>query len=74
MTVSALIDTGANISCVSRSLLHRIGLNKPLEHSKISQVFGVGGYTHKIEGCSTLAFMLGGKEVEQTFYVFPRLH
>ena len=69
----ALVDTGANISCISEPLLHKLNISAPFEQSRIQQVVGVGGEVHAVLGQVTLCFSIGGVQLSQKFHVFKHL-
>ena len=69
-----LIDTGANISCVSKSFLFSIAPGITLDSTPLTQAQGVGGETHSILGTVYLKFQIEGTVFEHKFHVFSKLY
>ena len=75
VTVQALVDTGAVISCISNFLLNKI--HAKYKHSVPPQyafVRGVGGETHKVMGCVQLRFRANGNLLTHRFHVLEGHH
>lgn len=72
--ISCLIDTGAAISCVSKTFLQSFGYQKSdLKHSNIRDAMGVGGEVHAILGTIDLEFQMAKIHFKHKFYVFEKL-
>ena len=52
--VKCLVDSGANISCISQYLLHHVKSNAVIRKSKITSGIGVCAEVHSILGITTL--------------------
>ena len=67
-----LLDTGAEISCISESFLDRVSLNQvQLVPSEYQEVLGVGGTKHKILGKFTTDIVISKTKFSATFHVIP---
>ena len=73
-TFSALLDSGASISCVSEHVYRRSFKNVEILPSSFAHIVGVCGEVHKVLGQVTLPFRLDGIVVEHTFQLFEKLH
>ena len=73
---TALCDTGASISCVSKTFLDKVfPSEKPnIESSSIKTITGVGGTQHAVDGVLDLDVNFGGLIVGHPFYVISDLH
>ena len=73
--IKALIDTGASISCISKSFLVNSGNRSKLRtDTDILCIKGVCGERHSVEGTAVIKIKIGKFQVDQRFYVFSRLH
>lgn len=70
--VSALLDTGASISCISEELVFQSFPNIKIQHSSLKS--GVCGEVHKVLGQVDITIDINGLAVCHTFHVFRRLH
>lgn len=72
----ALIDSGASISCIQKSVLEKLDQNKNIEiqPSKLSRIIGVGGEQHQVFGQVTLKLNISGLKIDQNFIVLEHLH
>ena len=71
----ALIDTGAQISCISENFL-KYAIPKPnrkYQHANFTRVLGVGGESHKILGTILLDILIENSKFTQKFHVFKQL-
>ena len=73
-TCSALLDSGASISCVSEHIYRRSFKNVEIEPSSYTNIVGVCGEVHRVLGQVTLPFRLDGVVLEHTFQLFEKLH
>ena len=71
--VSALLDTGAMISCMSPNLYSQIGREVPLETSQHSRVQGVGGNSICVQGKCSVTLVIGGQDFVHTFHVLESI-
>jgi transposase InsO family protein len=72
---SALVDTGASISCIAKTFLEKSGFqNQTLDPSNVAKVVGVCGETHKVLGTIQLPINFGNQIIWQNFHVFQKLH
>ena len=71
----ALVDTGAQISCISEQFLKIAApkLYKNYEKSPYSNVLGVGGEAHRILGTVRLILAIEGTHFQHKFHVFSKL-
>ena len=73
--VSSLIDSGADISCISKAHFYRLGLQmKDLSKPDIQYIRGAGGGTHTILGQISLPFKIADVELIHRFYVINQLN
>ena len=73
-TTKALIDTGAQISCMSEHIYRKSFKNYEIRASSLSNIVGVCGEVHRILGLITVPFRLDGIVLEHTFHLFEKLH
>ena len=73
-TCSALLDSGASISCVSEHIYRRSFKNVEITPSSYTNIVGVCGEVHRVLGQVTLPFRLDGVVLEHTFQLFEKLH
>ena len=73
-TSKALIDTGAQISCMSEHIYRKSFKNYEIRPSSLSNIVGVCGEVHRILGLVTVPFRLDGIVLEHTFHLFEKLH
>ena len=73
-TSKALIDTGAQISCMSEHIYRKSFKNYEIRLSSLSNIVGVCGEVHRILGLVTVPFRLDGIVLEHTFHLFEKLH
>jgi len=72
---TALVDTGASISCVGMSYLKKLGIAaNTLKPADIAEIVGVGGETHPVLGSITLDINIGNVILSQSFHVFSHIH
>lgn len=73
---NALCDTGANVSCISKSFLDRaFPADKPKFVSSIfNSIKGVGGTIHNVSGAVKLDIAFGTLVVSHTLLVVEDLH
>lgn len=69
--VTALIDTGAAISCISPAVYLSSGLQHdfPLQKSDLAQVNGVGNNNIKVVGKISIPIIIAEVEITHTFFV-----
>ena len=72
--VKTLVDTGAQISCVTQALVQRSFPNIELQRSKLHCVSGVCGEKHLILGEVELPVKIDGLILYHKFHVLQRLH
>ena len=73
-SVLCLVDTGADISAISKHLLNQVAPNAEVRPSKLSRVVGVCGERHNVLGQVELEFECQGLHFKQQFQVFEQLH
>ena len=73
-TSKALIDTGAQISCMSEHIYRKSFKNYEIRLSSLANIVGVCGEVHRILGLVTVPFRLDGVVLEHTFHLFEKLH
>ena len=73
-TSKALIDTGAQISCMSEHIYRNSFKNYEVRPSSLTNIVGVCGEVHRILGLITVPFRLDGIVLEHTFHLFEKLH
>ena len=73
-TVQCLVDTGADISAISRHLLNQVAPNTEIKPSTTSKIVGVCGEVHRVLGQVELDFECQGLHFKQRFQVFEHLH
>lgn len=72
---NALVDTGADVSCVHSKLLAKLEMsNVEVRSSNIMQITGVGGECHNVKGEITLPLTFGDVTITNTFLIFDNLH
>ena len=71
--VKALLDTGAEITCICEHVLVKSKMKFQLKASNIS-VVGVCGERHSVLGTTELTFTIGRLNVVHTVFVFKKLH
>ena len=75
-----LVDTGAMISCISKSLLQRIqqtfkdGQGPVLRPVPFAHAYGVGGEVLDVQGSVILDIRIEDKILSHKFHVFDRIH
>ena len=69
-TVQCLVDTGADISAISRHLLKQVAPNAEIRPSTTSKIVGVCGEVHTVLGQVELDFECQGLHFKQRFQVF----
>jgi hypothetical protein len=78
VTIKTLIDTGASVSCISKTLLHKLqklSHDRPrISQSRFQHAFGVGGEILNVQGCVSLDLDIEGTVLTHTFHVFDRIH
>lgn len=72
--VNALIDTGAEISCISKEQLDKICKGSPMGKPTIPFVYGVSGQRLHALGTVSLDFYVNRLKLTHHFHVFPSLH
>ena len=71
----ALVDTGASISCVSKSFLDKPDFkNSKLQKCDLKEIIGVGGEKHQILGKIEFQILISGIRISYGFYVLNTLH
>ena len=73
-TVQCLVDTGAEISAMSKHLLNQVAPNATIRPSNLSNIVGVCGEVHKVLGQVELPFECEGLQFQQVFQIFEHLH
>jgi len=69
----ALVDTGASISCISRSFLEKCGIDKTkIIPSSLSQVVGVSGNKVSVLGKVEIPFVIDGACLTYPFHVLDQ--
>ncbi len=72
---TALVDTGASISCVSERFLSKVGYGPAHYHPcSLTEVIGVGGEKHPVLGVISLGINVGNLLISHSFYVFKHIH
>ena len=71
-TSKALIDTGAQISCMSEHIYRKSFKNYEIRPSSLANIVGVCGEVHRILGLITVPFRLDGIVLEQSFHLFEK--
>lgn len=79
VNVQTLIDTGASVSCISKSLLQKLQKScttkKPVVgKSHFQHARGVGGEILTVQGSVVLDISIGDVIVPHTFFIFDRIH
>ena len=76
VSMSALVDTGANISCLSFKMYTKYGFDKlfPLRKSPMPCVTGVGGSVINVLGIATLPLHINRLQLFHSFYVLERMN
>jgi len=70
----ALVDTGADISCISQSFLNKVFVTKPhLQKTHIYSILVVGQTRLRILGHTNLTIQINGKCFEFDFHVIDNL-
>ncbi len=69
----ALMDSGAEISCLTLTLLHQSNIYSPLQRSRFTHISGVGGEKHRVLGTITLPFVIADMIFMHTFEVLESL-
>lgn len=74
--IQSLIDTGASMSCIQRSLLEKTipNFETQIKPSTVQLVRGVGGELHRVEGAIVLPIKISGLVFEQEFIIIKELH
>ena len=73
-TVQCLVDTGAEISAMSKHLLNQVAPNATIRPSNLSNIVGVCGEVHRVLGQVELPFECEGLQFQQVFQIFEHLH
>ncbi|KAK6189780.1 hypothetical protein SNE40_001774 [Patella caerulea] len=68
--IKSLIDTGASISCISKSLLDKVLPDAEISSSDITYISGVGGQTVEVVGNTLLEFQISNTSIIHKFYIF----
>jgi hypothetical protein len=69
-----LVDTGAQISCISETYFKKLKLsNEIMLPSKITAIIGVGGAHHDIKGMVTLPLKFGQCTISHAFHILPAM-
>ena len=72
---NALCDTGANVSCVSKSFYEKVSkIAKPKSLNQYISITGVGGTTHPVTGKILLDISFGSLIISHGFLVVEDLH
>ena len=75
LAVQALVDTGAEISCISVHLANKVPVRYQTKvNPTYTTVRGVGGETHEVLDCIVLKFKAGNKEFQHRFHVLQGHH
>ena len=75
LSVQALVDTGAEISCISAYLANKVPVRyQPQVNPTYTSVRGVGGETHEVLDCIVLKFKAGNKEFTKSWSISKRAH
>ncbi|MCG8046519.1 MAG: retropepsin-like domain-containing protein, partial [Candidatus Thiodiazotropha endolucinida] len=71
---SAMVDTGAQISCMSFAVFKRSGLSQQfeLQTPDIEYILGVSGIPVKVMGTAVLPLTICKLEIQQKFYIFEK--
>ena len=71
---SAMVDSGAQISCMSEEIFRKSGLSEQFELQKpdLEYVLGVSGTPVKVKGTVVLPIAISKLEVQQKFYIFEK--
>jgi hypothetical protein len=70
----ALVDSGATISCISQTLLKRVGYNNiKYTQSHVEYIVGVNGTQSIVLGTINIPLMMEPKIIVQTFHVISKL-
>lgn len=74
--IPALIDSGASVSCIQKSLIDKLKQNHEFDiyPTKLAEVTGVGGERHSVLGAVRLPVKISGVIFEQEFIVIKQLH
>ena len=74
ITTQSLIDTGAEISCISQSFLAKVMIGKPiLAHSSIYSIIGIGQQRLRVLGKINLPLKINDKCFNFEFHVIDSL-
>ena len=71
---SALVDTGAAISCISKSLIDKSGMKFTLKAASLTHVLGVGGEHIKVLGKLQIPVKISGLKFQYQFHILEKLH
>lgn len=70
-----LIDTGAGISCISKTFLDKTDFkNSTFQNCTLKEIIGVGGERHRILGKVDIPIAVSGFKISYHFYVLDSLH
>ena len=70
-----LVDSGASISCASKSFLSKTNIKiDRFAPSDISAIVGVGNTTHSVLGTLELPFKISGITISHKFYILEQLN
>ncbi|WAQ95040.1 hypothetical protein MAR_007511 [Mya arenaria] len=74
-TVSALVDSGASISCIHAATFKKLSDRQvTIQNSHLKSIVGVGGERHSVLGEVCLTLKIGGLQIDQKFIVLENLH
>lgn len=73
VSIKALVDSGASVSCIAQSLFQEHSNDQQLESPKVSKVQGVGGNQIRVLGQVSLQFLIGSKSVSHKFLVLDSM-
>ena len=71
--IKALVDSGADLCCINKSLLTKLGLTN-YEQTKTTQVRGVSGKIIQVLGTIKLNISIGESQFIQNFHIFDNIH
>ena len=73
-TTSALIDTGAALSCITMGLNERANINISFNPSDINSIVGVGGDVTPVVATAIIPITINRLVLPHKFYIFKKLH
>ena len=71
--IQALVDTGATVSVISRSLLQKLATQPNISCSKLASVKGVCSTIHQVSGETTLTISIKGHEFTYRFFILDQV-